>query len=228
VSDVNPETIDIEQNFREPLLTRRLLTVAVPGVVITLALCWGMKALIDLPSGNAETQPYGDVLDFVRIKPKEEPVKTKERPAKPETPEAPPPPPAMPQVSTDAPVLEKIATSQPSINPAINMDGLGFNLGNLQEGEYLPIVKVSPIYPERALNRGIEGACTVEYTVTREGTVKDVKILESLCDSWLFQKPSVSAAQRFRYQPKVVNGKAQEVKGVRNRFTYAITGGENG
>ena len=166
---MNPETIDIEQNFREPLLTRRLLTVAVPGVVITLALCWGMKALIDLPSGNAETQPYGDVLDFVRIKPKEEPVKTKERPAKPETPEAPPPPPAMPQMSTDAPALKKIATSQPSINPAINMDGLGFNLGNLQEGEYLPIVKVSPTYPERALNRGIEGTCTVEYTVTREG-----------------------------------------------------------
>ncbi len=228
VNDVSPQAIDIEQNFREPLLARRLLTVALPGAVITLALCWGMKALIDLPSGNAEAQRYGDVLDFVRVKPKEEPVKKKERPAKPETPKAPPPPPAMPQVNTDAPVLEKIATSQPSINPAINMDGLGFNLGNLQEGAYLPIVKVAPIYPERAINRGIEGYCTVEYTVTREGLVKDVKVLESLCDSWLFQKPSINAAKRFRYQPKVVNGKAQEVKGVKNRFTYQLQGGNNG
>ena len=229
VNDVSSETLtNIEQSFREPQLPRRILTVAVPGVVVTLALCWGMKALIDLPSGNAEAQQYGDVLDFVRVKPKEELVKKKERPAKPETPEAPPPPPSMPQVSTDAPVLEKIATTRPSINPSINMDGLGFNLGNLQEGEYLPIVKVAPIYPERAVNRGIQGFCTVEYTVTREGLVKDVKVVESLCDSWLFQKPSVNAAIRFRYQPKVVNGKAQEVKSVRNRFTYLIQGGDNG
>ena len=37
------------------------------------------------------------------------------------------------------------------------------------DGEYLPIVKVAPIYPRRAQSRGVSGYCIVEYTVTTSG-----------------------------------------------------------
>ena len=36
------------------------------------------------------------------------------------------------------------------------------------DGEYLPIVKVAPVYPRRALQRGIEGFVIVEFTVTNK------------------------------------------------------------
>ena len=58
----------------------------------------------------------------------------------------------------------------------IEMSG-GFSLG-VGEGDYLPIVKVAPIYPQRALVRGIEGYCVVQYTVTRQGTIRDPFVCE--------------------------------------------------
>jgi hypothetical protein len=50
-------------------------------------------------------------------------------------------------------------TRWPSVPPAMEPDliprrGLGIGTG---DGEYLPIVKVAPIYPRRALERGITG-----------------------------------------------------------------------
>jgi protein TonB len=98
----------------------------------------------------------------------------------------------------------------------------GFSLG-VGEGDYLPIVKVAPIYPQRAQSRGIEGYCTVQYTVTRQGTVKDVVVLEDDCTSSLFHRASVQAALKFKYKPRVIDGQAVEVPGVRNRFTYQFS-----
>ena len=46
--------------------------------------------------------------------------------------------------------------------------GLALDAG---DGEYLPIVKVQPIYPRRALQRGIQGYVIVEFTVTKNGSV---------------------------------------------------------
>ena len=98
----------------------------------------------------------------------------------------------------------------------------GFSLG-VGEGDYLPIVKVAPIYPQRALSRGIEGFCVVEYTVTRQGTTRDPFVLESQCTSALFHRASLQAALKFKYKPRVIDGEAVEVPGVQNKFTYEIT-----
>ncbi len=47
------------------------------------------------------------------------------------------------------------------------------------DGEYLPIVKVAPVYPRRALQRGIEGFVIVEFTVTKQGAVRDPIVVEA-------------------------------------------------
>ena len=51
------------------------------------------------------------------------------------------------------PSAEKIAIQAAPVETDIEMSG-GFSLG-VGEGDYLPIVKVAPIYPQRALSRGI-------------------------------------------------------------------------
>ena len=58
----------------------------------------------------------------------------------------------------------------------LNVGGVGFGVS---DGEYLPIVKVAPVYPSRALSRGLEGFVIVEFTVTRQGTVRDPVVVES-------------------------------------------------
>lgn len=88
--------------------------------------------------------------------------------------------------------------------------------------QYQPISKKPPAYPRRALDRGMEGDCTVTYTVTREGRVKDPQIVDGACDDPMFERPSLNAANSFHYQPRLINGQPVEVFGIRNTFRYRI------
>jgi len=86
--------------------------------------------------------------------------------------------------------------------------------------QYLPITKKPPVYPQRALDAGLQGACTVSYTVDVQGRVRSPKVVGD-CHP-LFIRPSLIAAQSFRYQPRIVDGRAVEVPNVQNTFHYRI------
>ena len=60
----------------------------------------------------------------------------------------------------------------------------------------------------------------MRYTVTATGTVKDVEVIKDRCTASVFYRPSVDAAQRFKYKPRVIDGEAVEVSGVYNMFYY--------
>lgn len=89
--------------------------------------------------------------------------------------------------------------------------------------QYLPISKKAPDYPQRALDKGVQGDCTVSYTVDVQGRVRDPQVLDG-CHPW-FAQPSLQAARSFKYQPKLVDGRAVEVPGVKNTFHYSIEQG---
>ena len=86
--------------------------------------------------------------------------------------------------------------------------------------QYQPLSKEAPDYPERALDKGIEGDCTVVYDVSPQGRVVNPQVQGS-CHP-LFIRPSLAAAETFRYQPKIVEGRAVTVSGVKNTFHYRI------
>lgn len=86
--------------------------------------------------------------------------------------------------------------------------------------QYQPLSKAAPDYPERALDKNIEGDCTLEYSVNIQGRVENPKVLDG-CHP-LFIRPSLAAANTFRYQPRIVDGKAVAVPAVRNTFHYRI------
>ena len=87
--------------------------------------------------------------------------------------------------------------------------------------QYQPISKQAPAYPRRALSQKLEGDCVVEYTVTAQGTVADPTVVKGACDP-IFARPSIASASNFRYQPRIINGKAVAVPGVRNTFRFRI------
>lgn len=86
--------------------------------------------------------------------------------------------------------------------------------------QYLPIAKEAPTYPQRALDKGIEGTCTVSYRVNAKGRVEDPEVVGD-CHP-LFIRPSLTAAKSFRYQPRVIDGQAVAVPNVKNTFNYRI------
>jgi len=199
----------------------RLVIGAVMALAVTLSLFWLMQYLIETADRTLNDSGAGNLIDFVRVK-RDETVKQRPaKPKKPPPPDAPPPQPPTPQLDNLNPNAEKVAIKAVPVETDIEMTG-GFSLG-VGEGDYLPIVKVAPIYPNRALTRGIEGYCVVQYTVTRQGTVKDPVVIEDQCTSTLFHRASINAALKFKYKPRIMDGEAVEVPGVQNKFTYEIT-----
>jgi len=204
---------------RGPGAFRLIIGIAV-GLVVTAALFWTMQYLIVTTDANLNEGSSSHLVDFVRLK-RDESIQRRElKPKKPPPPDAPPPQPPAPQLDNLNPNAEKIAIQAAPVETDIEMSG-GFSLG-VGEGDYLPIVKVAPIYPQRALSRGIEGYCVVQYTVTKQGTTRDPFVIEDQCTSSLFQRASIQAALKFKYKPRVIDGQAVEVPGVQNKFTYEI------
>jgi len=191
------------------------------GLVITAALFWVMQYMIETADQQLNEAGSKTLVDFVRLR-RDETIHRRElKPRKPPPPQSPPPLPSTPQLESLNPSAQTIAISATPVETDIEISGAGFSLG-VGEGDYLPIVKVAPIYPQRALARGIEGYCVVQYTVTRQGTIRDPFVIERQCTNSMFHRPSLQAALKFKYKPRVIDGQAVEVPGVQNKFTYVI------
>lgn len=69
------------------------------------------------------------------------------------------------------------------------------------------IAQPSPDFPTRAKRRGVtEGTVTIEYTVDETGAVRDPRVMASQ-PKGLFDEASLSALARWKYRPKLVDGK---------------------
>jgi protein TonB len=194
----------------------RFAIAGVTGIVVTFALLWLMQILIATGKDALTNSRDFRFVDFVRIKRDEVVNLDEDKPEKPPEPEQPPP--EMPQPQVDP--LDTSNTVDISIGRmGINLDPTRGNFA-VVDGDYLPIVKVAPIYPRRAQTRGLEGYCLLEFTVTKTGTVRDARAIE--CTSSLFQRASVNAAGKFKYKPRVVDGQEIEVPGVQHIIRFEM------
>jgi protein TonB len=139
-----------------------------------------------------------------------------QKPDKVDEPEEPPPDLDTPDLDMDMDV--DIVNTAPAQQVDVAISATGMSSG---DGEYLPIVKVAPIYPRRAQTRGITGYCIVEYTVTKTGSIRDPQPVDCQPQG-VFESASVKASLKFKYKPRVVDGEPIEVAGVQNKFTYEL------
>ena len=194
----------------------RFAIAGVTGLVVTFALLWLMQILIATGEDAITNSRDFRFVDFVRIKRDEVVNLDEDKPEKPPEPEQPPP--EMPQPQVDP--LDTSHTIDISIGRmGMNLDPTRGNFA-VVDGDYLPIVKVAPIYPRRAQTRGLEGYCLLEFTVTKTGTVRDARAIE--CTSSLFERASVNAAGKFKYKPRVVDGQEIEVPGVQHIIRFEM------
>lgn len=188
------------------------------GTVVTLSLLFVMHLLILYGEDAISKERTKHNLEFVRVK-RNESLNTEdftpEKPPKP--PETPPetPPQDMDQVDPNAPTIN-IAAPEMAVSSDIGGPG-GMNIA---EGDYLPIVRVAPVYPARALSRGLEGHVDLAFTVTQTGTVTDPVVIFST--SSLFERAATRAVLKFKYKPRVVDGVPVDVPNVKTRITFRI------
>lgn len=194
----------------------RLIVGAFFGLPVAAGLFFIMQYLIASADPKIDDEKRTKLAD-IHMPEREIDTNLKEqKPDKVDDPEEPPPDMDTPDLDMDmdVDVVNMAPTAQ--VDLAINSTGMATG-----DGEYLPIVKVAPIYPRRAQSRGISGYCIVEYTVTTSGAIRDPQAVD--CQpSGVFEKASVKASLKFKYKPRVVDGVAIEVAGVQNKFTYEL------
>lgn len=82
-----------------------------------------------------------------------------------------------------------------------------------------PILPYPPTYPEKCRARGLEGRVVVEFDVSPTGAVENARVIESAPTS-CFDKASIKAVKRWKYEPKVINGKAVPRYGLQEVIWY--------
>ena len=188
------------------------------GVVITLSLLFVMHLLIEYGESAVTKERTRHNLEFVRVR-RNESLNTEDF-----TPEKPPKPPETPP-ETPPQDMDNVDPNAPSINIAAPEMSVDSNIGgpggmNIAEGDYLPIVRVAPVYPARALSRGLEGHVDLSFTVTTAGTVRDPVVIFST--SSLFERAAIRAVLKFKYKPRVQDGVPVDVPNVKTRISFRI------
>ncbi|MFT4748674.1 MAG: protein TonB [Pseudohongiellaceae bacterium] len=117
--------------------------------------------------------------------------------------------------------------------PSLNIDRAGANINtgldlgsasiSATDGDFLPLVAIAPQYPTRAAQRGIQGWCLVSFTVNGLGNVDEESIeVVDAEPANIFDRSSIRAATRFKFQPRVVDGTGVAVPGVQYLFRYQL------
>jgi TonB family protein len=77
---------------------------------------------------------------------------------------------------------------------------------------------VAPTYPERALDRRLEGWVDVEFTVGTDGRTRDVRVADASHDNF-FRREAVEAVEQWRFEPRIFMNRAIEQRSyTRIRF----------
>ncbi|MCG9777500.1 energy transducer TonB [Photobacterium damselae] len=156
-------------------------------------------------------------------------------PPKPEAPK--PPPQVMPSQSKPTSVstlpvasisalgldtsISGIAVSAPKfgkIEGAANL-GAGINVGSNQQA--MPLYRVEPRYPARALKQGAEGYVVLQFTIDTQGRPSNISVLEAK-PRRLFERDAMRALRKWKYQAKVIDGQAVEQPGQTVKLEFKI------
>ena len=190
----------------------RFLTSFLLSAIITFGLFWVMQALIGT-EGELDPEGRRSIVDFVRLKREEASADKKRELPKKKKQEEPPPPPDLNLSKNQNPDSDMgdtlaIATSDIDLGSAPTLGG------GAGDTDIVPLVRVEPIYPQRAAQRGIEGWVEVEFTITPAGTVKNPRVT-AFEPSSIFSRAALKAIRKWKYNPKVEDGKAVERSGIK-------------
>ena len=189
---------------------KKLAIASSSALVITLIIFLIMQALIAV--GDVALQDKGIKIADVTMPERElELLQDIERPQE----EEPPPENIPPEFDMTPPAEVDSSAARP------NLGFKGKKAGVFADGSYVPIFQVPPVYPRRALERGIEGCVMLKFTVTKVGSTKDPSV-EWAVPPGIFDRAAMRSALKYKYKPQIRDGEAIEVPNVRTVVIFKI------
>ena len=134
--------------------------------------------------------------------------------------ERPPPTPETPRMAFSAGGIDNnVAQLTPIVDARGAMSRMSMSAGS--DRDVIPLVRINPDYPPRALSRGLEGWVQVQFTITPTGTVEDAVVVNAEPKN-IFDDAALKAIARWRYNPKVEGGVAVERVGVQTIIRFQL------
>ena len=211
------------------------------SVLANLLIFYFIMQLVSNEGFRAPKLPAINNVDFIRFKEPEQEtqeIKPEEILKEPPPQEEVPPPPDMTEPVVDQPDVAELDLEMPNIeSPPMTIDGIpflgdflkstpkatdskdkGFGTPSVKPGiltDIKPTLKIPPTYPRRALRSGIEGVVTVEFTITKQGTVKDPVIVKSE-PKGMFDAAVLKVISKWKFNPEKYNGQVIEARARQN------------
>ncbi|PSV49837.1 energy transducer TonB [Photobacterium indicum] len=200
------------------------LVLALPiSIFVALGLFTFMAWMVDNGHQGSPEQSQNLAFDMVMVE-QEQDAQRRQRtvPEKPETPE--PPPEAVPKSSQSA--TSTPVPSMPNLGLDTAVTGLAINLPTFSDfganQQAMLLYRVEPRYPARAMKQKAEGYVVLSFTIDPQGRPTTIDVIDAK-PRRLFEKEAVRALRKWKYQPKVVDGKSIAQVGQTVRLEFKIS-----
>lgn len=183
------------------------------GLLVTTGLLFLMQILIATGEDIITEPRIRYVVDWVRVPEPEQTAIIEPAPVKPDRPPTPPKTRATETSENDG--FGGGVLVEPPVPTRSRPEISDIPFG---DGPLINVIKVQPQYPPAAERRGLSGVVIVRFDVTEIGTVENAVVVES--SNSVFNKAAIDAASRFKFKPRVVDGKTYGAKGLRQQFRF--------
>lgn len=194
--------------------------VAIPAAAfLTFAMFTGMIMLISgewVPQEKSRTAKFeiNPVVEDIKV------VKRETKIDKVKNVVTPPPPPQIERQQAEQPT-EPIASLQgaiPKFEPP-KIERESFKIA-VSDRDAQPLVRIPPITPPRFLEGDNSGHCRVTFDVSPEGSPFNVRT--TYCTTKILERATVKSVQKWRFNPKIVDGRPVSMTGVENKVTFQL------
>ncbi|ENM5762487.1 energy transducer TonB [Vibrio mimicus] len=202
----------------------RLILASPIALAVTLALFSLMAWIVD--NGGKSIPKPTSTLSFTMVMAEQEQDVQRRQRSIPEQPQ-------VPQVPTQAPARSEqtAAMDVSSFNPLVDLnlstaiEGVAVNAPQFGEfsvnQQVMPLHRVEPNYPAKALQRGVEGYVTLRFNIDELGKTRDIEVVDSNPKRY-FEREAMLALRNWKYQPKIVDGKAVVQTGLTVRLEFKL------
>ncbi|MEZ9448977.1 energy transducer TonB [Vibrio splendidus] len=204
-------------------MIRLFLALPLAGA-LGLALFSFMAWMVD--NGHQRSPDNSETLSFNMVMVEQEQEVQRRQRAVPEKPEMPEPPPEAKTSQSQAEVTPlNSMSSLPSLDLNTSVDGLAINAPTFSDfgsnQQALPLYRVEPRYPAKALKRGAEGHVIMSFTIDETGRPIDIQVTDAN-PRRMFEREAMRALKKWKYQPKVVDGKAIDQVGQTVKLEFKL------
>jgi len=212
----------------------RFLVACIGAPVITFALLLFMAGLINQKVNQFQSKhenPYFDLV--VNSKDESYESRTRQKPA---------PPKPEPQQNVEVMQVQQTSVSNPdmsmtlelpSLDLSSNVSAMAISMPGIEsmqlpvaaavagEKMAMPLYRVEPRYPRKALRLGKQGYVILSFDINQAGSVTNIQIIDAK-PKRMFEREAKRALKKWKYKPMLVNGKPVSQIGQKIRLDFKM------